>query len=87
MAETASHPADLFSLSGQTVVVTGALGVLGSEIAAALAARGANLVLLDRNVERGDAWLQGVGPEAAARRLERLAQEAAATSSFRPRVL
>ena len=69
MAETASHPADLFSVSGQTVVVTGALGVLGSEIAAALAARGANLVLLDRNVERGDAWMQGVGPEAAARAL------------------
>jgi len=41
----------LFDLTGRRVVVTGAAGLLGREFAGALADRGAEVVLVDRNVE------------------------------------
>jgi NAD(P)-dependent dehydrogenase (short-subunit alcohol dehydrogenase family) len=46
--------ADL-DFAGRTVLVTGATGNLGRAVAAAFAARGANLGLLDRSVERLEA--------------------------------
>ena len=42
----------LYDFSGRTAVVTGGTGVLGSEMARALAACNASVVLLARNVER-----------------------------------
>jgi NAD(P)-dependent dehydrogenase (short-subunit alcohol dehydrogenase family) len=44
----------LYDFAGRTVVVTGGTGVLGGELARALAACNANVVLLARNVERAE---------------------------------
>lgn len=44
----------LYDLSGRTAVVTGGTGVLGAEMARALAACGANVVLLGRNVAKAE---------------------------------
>ena len=41
----------MYNLTGQTFVVTGGLGALGSEIACALAGCGANIAILDINLE------------------------------------
>src|SRR5436305_1643085 len=49
----------LYDFSGKTAVVTGGTGVLGSEMARALAVANANVVLLARNVERAEAVLAG----------------------------
>lgn len=43
-----------YEFSGRTAVVTGGTGVLGSEMARALAACNANVVLLSRNVPRAE---------------------------------
>lgn len=56
-----------FDFTGRTVVITGATGVLGSEMAVALAGCGANVALLDRNLEPGARILERMGPEAAGR--------------------
>ena len=56
-------------LAGRTIVLTGAMGVLASEMAAALACCGANLALLDRRTDRADAVRQRVGHDAASRTL------------------
>jgi len=40
-----------FDFSGRTVVITGATGVLGGEIACALVGCGANVAMLDRNLD------------------------------------
>ena len=69
------------SLRGKVVVVTGALGVLGSAVVAALGARGARVAALDRAraepVARGELLQLGgidlAEPEAAADALERVA--------------
>jgi len=53
---------EMYDFSGRTVVLTGGTGVLGSEMARALAACNANLVLLARNVARADALLQSLPP-------------------------
>jgi len=45
----------MFDIAGRTVVMTGGSGVLGRVIAKGLAARGANLVLLGRNLARTEA--------------------------------
>ena len=37
-------------LSGQVVLVTGALGGIGSEVALAYARHGATIILLDKNI-------------------------------------
>jgi NAD(P)-dependent dehydrogenase (short-subunit alcohol dehydrogenase family) len=51
----------MFDLAGKTVVLTGGTGVLGSEMARALAGADANLVLLSRKVERAEALIQSLG--------------------------
>jgi len=51
--------------TGDTVAITGGTGVLGGEMACALASRGANVALLDKNVTRGPALLERMGPHAS----------------------
>ncbi len=58
-----------YDFTGKVVVMTGALGVLGSEMVCALASCGAKLALLDKNVDGAPRVLQAMGPEAAARTL------------------
>lgn len=57
----------IYDFSGRTFVLTGALGILGSEMAAALAGCGASVALLDRNLEPAQKVLGGMGSESAAR--------------------
>lgn len=54
-----------YDFTGKTVVLSGATGVLGSEIACALAACGAQLAILHRNPERGRALVKRLGVHAA----------------------
>jgi len=54
----------LFDLSGQVAVVTGGTGVLCSEITCALAANGARVVILDRNLDPLPSLLERIGPAA-----------------------
>jgi len=56
-----------FDFSGRTVVVTGATGIIGGEIACALAGCRANVAMLDRNLEPGQGLIDLMGKEAAAR--------------------
>src|SRR5512136_1778928 len=56
-----------FDFSGRTVVVTGATGVIGGEIACALVGCGANVAMLDRNLEPGKALIDLMGDAAASR--------------------
>ena len=51
--------------TGQTVAITGGAGVLGGEMACALAWLGANVVILDRNVTHAPALLDRMGPHAS----------------------
>jgi NAD(P)-dependent dehydrogenase (short-subunit alcohol dehydrogenase family) len=44
----------LFQIAGQSVVVTGATGVLGAALARGLADRGAHVSMLGRNAEKGE---------------------------------
>lgn len=46
--------ADLFSLKGKTALIVGGAGLLGSEIAFALAELGANIVLASRDITKCD---------------------------------
>jgi NAD(P)-dependent dehydrogenase (short-subunit alcohol dehydrogenase family) len=87
----------LYDFTGRTAVVTGGTGVLGSEMARALAACHANVVLLGRNVERAEAVIAtfakpvtGAGAKSGVRHralqadvLDRPALEAAATAILR----
>ena len=43
----------IYDFTGQTIVVTGGTGILGGEIACALAGCGANVAILDRNLRPG----------------------------------
>ena len=54
----------MYDFTGQTVVVTGGTGILGGEIACALAGCGANVALLDRNTDPGAALIDRMGPAA-----------------------
>jgi NAD(P)-dependent dehydrogenase (short-subunit alcohol dehydrogenase family) len=45
----------LFSISGKTIVITGATGVLGGAMAEGVAKAGANVVILGRRKDAGDA--------------------------------
>jgi len=58
--------ANAFDFSGKTVVVTGGCGVLCSAIATGFAEHGANVVLLDRLLERGRICAEEIGPRALA---------------------
>jgi NAD(P)-dependent dehydrogenase (short-subunit alcohol dehydrogenase family) len=55
----------MYDFTGQTVVITGGTGILGSDIACALAGCGANLAILDLNLEPGKALLQRMGKAAS----------------------
>jgi NAD(P)-dependent dehydrogenase (short-subunit alcohol dehydrogenase family) len=59
--------AGIYDFTGRTVVLTGAMGVIGGEIACALVGVGANVVMLDRNLDPARGLLELMGPEAAAR--------------------
>jgi NAD(P)-dependent dehydrogenase (short-subunit alcohol dehydrogenase family) len=54
----------LYDLTGRTFVVTGGAGVLGGEVVCALAGVGANVVILDRNLEPAQGLLERMGPHA-----------------------
>jgi NAD(P)-dependent dehydrogenase (short-subunit alcohol dehydrogenase family) len=53
----------LYDFTGQTIVVTGGTGVIGGEIASALAALGAQVAVIGRNLEVGEEFCQRVGAE------------------------
>jgi NAD(P)-dependent dehydrogenase (short-subunit alcohol dehydrogenase family) len=53
-----------YDFTGQTIVLTGGAGVLGSEIALALANCGAQLAILDLRLEPGQALLERMGRHA-----------------------
>ncbi|MGB7623877.1 MAG: hypothetical protein WBN92_16145, partial [Terriglobia bacterium] len=64
MPMTMDKLAQLYDFTGQTVVITGGTGVLGSEIAWALAGCGAQLAILDLRLEPGQALLERMGKHA-----------------------
>lgn len=51
---------DLFNIKGKVVVITGACGVLGSDIAQYLAAQGSIVVLLDRVKDKGNELVEQI---------------------------
>ena len=53
-----------YDFKGRTMVMTGGTGVLGSEIACALADCGARLAILHLNAKRGEALLERLGDRA-----------------------
>jgi NAD(P)-dependent dehydrogenase (short-subunit alcohol dehydrogenase family) len=54
----------LYDFSGRTIVITGATGVLGGEVACALVGCGANVAMLDRNLDPARGLLDLMGPGA-----------------------
>jgi NAD(P)-dependent dehydrogenase (short-subunit alcohol dehydrogenase family) len=54
----------MYDFTGRTFIVTGGAGVLGGEVACALAGAGANVVILDRNVKPLSGLLNRMGPHA-----------------------
>jgi NAD(P)-dependent dehydrogenase (short-subunit alcohol dehydrogenase family) len=54
----------MYNLTGKTFVVTGGTGVLGGELVCALAGVGANVVMLDRNLDAAQGLLDRMGPHA-----------------------
>ncbi len=54
----------LYDFSGKTVVITGGTGILGGEIACALVGCGANVAILDRNLDPAQRILQLMEPRA-----------------------
>lgn len=55
----------LYDFTGRTVVITGSTGVLGGEIACALVGCGANVAMLDRNLDPAKGLLDLMGPGAS----------------------
>ncbi len=55
----------MYDFSGQTVVITGGTGILGSDIACALVGCGAQTAILDLNLEPGKALLERMGEHAS----------------------
>jgi NAD(P)-dependent dehydrogenase (short-subunit alcohol dehydrogenase family) len=55
----------LYDFSGQTVVITGGTGTLGGEIACALVGCGANVAMLDRNMDPAQRLLELMEPRAS----------------------
>ncbi len=54
-----------YDFTGKTIVITGATGVLGGEMACALVGCGANVVMLDRNTDPARGLLDLMGPGAS----------------------
>ena len=52
----------MYDFTGQTMVITGGTGILGGEIACALVGCGANVALLDRNLDPAQGLLERLGP-------------------------
>ena len=52
----------MYDFTGQTMVITGGTGILGGEIACALVGCGANVALLDRNLDPAPGLLERLGP-------------------------
>lgn len=55
----------MYDFTGKTVVITGGTGVLGGDIACALAGCGAQVAILGRNVDAGKAVLERMGKRAS----------------------
>ena len=51
----------MYDFTGRTVAITGGAGILGSEIASALAGCGAQVAILDVNPEAGKAAVERMG--------------------------
>ena len=62
---TVAQLARAHDFTGRTVAITGGTGVLGGEMACALACLGANVALLDKNVTRAPMLLERMGPHAS----------------------
>jgi NAD(P)-dependent dehydrogenase (short-subunit alcohol dehydrogenase family) len=56
-----------YDFCGRTIVVTGATGILGGEMACALVGCGANVAMLDRNLDPAKGLLDLMGPDGASR--------------------
>jgi len=56
-----------YDLTGKTIVVTGATGVIGGEVSCALVGVGANVIMLDRNLDPAAGIMELMSHEAAAR--------------------
>jgi NAD(P)-dependent dehydrogenase (short-subunit alcohol dehydrogenase family) len=54
----------LYDFTGRTIVITGGTGILGGDIACALVGCGANVALLDLNLDPAQALLDRMGPRA-----------------------
>ena len=52
----------IYDFTGQTFVITGGTGILGGEIACALVGCGANVAVLDRNLDPAPGLLERMGP-------------------------
>lgn len=71
----------LFDLSGEIAVVIGATGVLGGTMAEGLAGAGANVAVLGRNAERGEACAQKIKAQGGTARF--FSADAVSRSSLR----
>ncbi len=52
----------LYNFTGKTFVITGGTGILGGEIACALVGCGANVAIIDRNLDPAQGLLERMGP-------------------------
>lgn len=59
----------LYDLTGRTIVVTGATGVIGAELSRGLSAAGANVAMLARRPDAAEAIRAAMPPDCAARSL------------------
>lgn len=57
----------LYDFSGRTIVITGAMGIIGGELSCSLVGCGANVVMLDRNLDPAKGILELMGPDSANR--------------------
>lgn len=54
----------IYDITGKTVVVTGATGIIGGEVSCALVGCGANVVMLDRNLDPAAGLMELMAPDA-----------------------
>src|SRR5512136_1604156 len=52
----------MYNFTGRTIIVTGGTGILGGEMACALVGCGANVAILDRNLDPAQGLLERMGP-------------------------